>query len=115
MRPRAARAARWCGCGGAGRVSAGAPAGTLPPASPARVGAASASGLPGAAAPAATSGAASGNTYTVQRRDTLVALSRKFYGNDTEWKRILDANKSLLGGDPAKLKPGMKLAIPAKR
>lgn len=70
---------------------------------------------PGAAAPAATSGAASGNTYTVQRGDTLVALSRKFYGNDTEWKRILDANKSLLGGDPAKLKPGMKLAIPAKR
>lgn len=67
-------------------------------------------------APAASSGGGpSGNTYTVQRGDTLVALSRKFYGNDGEWKRILEANKSLLGGDPAKLKPGMKLAIPAKR
>ena len=67
-------------------------------------------------APAASSGGSStGNTYTVQRGDTLVALSRKFYGNDGEWKRILEANKSLLGNDPAKLKPGMKLAIPAKR
>lgn len=68
-----------------------------------------------AEAPAAASGSASGNTYTVQRGDTLVALSRKFYGTDGEWKRILEANKALLGGDPAKLKPGMKLAIPAKR
>lgn len=68
-----------------------------------------------AEAPAAASGGASGNTYTVQRGDTLVALSRKFYGTDGEWKRILEANKTLLGGDPAKLKPGMKLAIPAKR
>jgi nucleoid-associated protein YgaU len=67
-------------------------------------------------APAASSGGSStGNTYTVQRGDTLVALSRKFYGNDGEWKRILEANKALLGNDPAKLKPGMKLAIPAKR
>ena len=66
--------------------------------------------------PAASSGgSSSGNTYTVQRGDTLVALSRKFYGNDGEWKRILEANKALLGNDPAKLKPGMKLAIPAKR
>ena len=56
-----------------------------------------------------------GNAYTVQKGDTLVALSRKFYGGDSEWKRILEANRPLLKGDPASLKPGMKLTIPAKR
>lgn len=56
-----------------------------------------------------------GNSYTVQKGDTLVALSRKFYGGDGDWKRILEANRSLLKGDPASLKPGMKLTIPAKR
>ena len=51
----------------------------------------------------------------MQKGDTLVALSRKFYGGDGDWKRILEANRSLLKGDPASLKPGMKLTIPAKR
>ena len=77
--------------------------------------------LPAGGSPAEATGAApepaaaSGNTYTVQRGDTLVALSRKFYGNDAEWQRILGANKALLGGDAKNLKPGMKLVIPAKR
>ena len=68
-------------------------------------------------APAAAGAPAPGaaNTYTVQRGDTLVALSRKFYGSDADWKRILEANAGLLKGDPAALKPGMKLTIPAKR
>ena len=70
---------------------------------------------PRAAGSVGTATPVEGNAYTVQKGDTLVALSRKFYGGDSEWKRILEANRSLLKGDPASLKPGMKLTIPAKR
>lgn len=55
------------------------------------------------------------NTYTVQKGDTLVAIARKFYGSDAEWKRILEANGTVLKGDANALKPGMKLNIPPKR
>jgi nucleoid-associated protein YgaU len=75
-----------------------------------------AAGAPKAAqAPESAPAPGAANTYTVQRGDTLVALSRKFYGSDADWKRILEANAGLLKGDPAALKPGMKLTIPAKR
>ena len=67
-----------------------------------------------AAAPAGSSTSAP-NTYTVQKGDTLVELSRKFYGNDAEWKRILEANATTLKGDAKAIAPGMKLVIPAKR
>lgn len=68
-----------------------------------------------AAAPAGSSTAAAPNTYTVQKGDTLIELSRKFYGNDAEWKRILEANATTLKGDAKSIAPGMKLVIPAKR
>lgn len=67
------------------------------------------------AAPTSGAGSAATNTYTVQKGDTLVAIARKFYGGDSDWKRILDANSSVLKGDAAALRPGMKLTIPAKR
>jgi nucleoid-associated protein YgaU len=67
------------------------------------------------AAPAGSSTAAAPNTYTVQKGDTLIELSRKFYGNDAEWKRILEANATTLKGDAKAIAPGMKLVIPAKR
>jgi nucleoid-associated protein YgaU len=67
------------------------------------------------AAPAGTAAPAGANTYTVQKGDTLIAISRKFFGSDAEWKRILEANKSVLKGDAGNLQPGMKLTIPAKR
>ena len=68
-----------------------------------------------ASAPAGGASGTSTNTYTVQKGDTLVAIARKFYGGDADWKRILDANSSVLKGDAAALRPGMKLTIPAKR
>jgi len=68
-----------------------------------------------ASAPAGGAASSSTNTYTVQKGDTLVAIARKFYGGDSDWKRILDANSSVLKGDAAALRPGMKLTIPAKR
>lgn len=68
-----------------------------------------------AAAPAGGSSASAPNTYTVQKGDTLMELSRKFYGSEADWKRILDANVTALKGDAKAIAPGMKLVIPAKR
>src|SRR3954467_12457642 len=50
-------------------------------------------------------------TYVVREGDTLASISRKFYKSSGRWKKIRDANKSVLD-DPAKLKPGMTLTIP---
>jgi tetratricopeptide (TPR) repeat protein len=61
-----------------------------------------------AAAPVA---AAAPQTYTVQKGDTLAAISRKFYKNAGQWQKIMDANKDVVP-DPTKLKPGMVLKIP---
>jgi len=50
-------------------------------------------------------------TYVVREGDTLASISRKFYKSSGRWKKIRDANKSVIA-DPAKLKPGMTLTIP---
>jgi LysM repeat protein len=50
-------------------------------------------------------------TYVVREGDTMASISRKFYKSSGRWKKIRDANKSVIN-DPAKLKPGMTLTIP---
>jgi LysM repeat protein len=50
-------------------------------------------------------------TYVVREGDTLASISRKFYKSSGRWKKIQNANKSLID-DPAKLKPGMTLTLP---
>src|SRR3954471_3825872 len=50
-------------------------------------------------------------TYVVREGDTLASISRKFYKSSGRWKKIQNANQSLID-DPAKLKPGMTLVIP---
>ena len=50
-------------------------------------------------------------TYVVREGDTLASISRKFYKTPGRWKKIRDANRSVIV-DPAKLKPGMELTIP---
>ena len=51
--------------------------------------------------------------YTVRAGDTLVAIARKYYGNDGErlWKNIYEANRQVLR-DPNRLAAGQKLVIP---
>jgi len=50
-------------------------------------------------------------TYTVKSGDTLSAISKHFYGNSNEYKKIFDANRDQLS-DPDKIKPGQVLTIP---
>lgn len=50
-------------------------------------------------------------TYVVREGDTLASISRKFYKSSGRWKKIRDANRSVLD-DPTKLKPGTTLTIP---
>jgi tetratricopeptide (TPR) repeat protein len=50
-------------------------------------------------------------TYVVREGDTLASISRRFYKSSGRWKKIRDANKSLID-DPGKVKPGTTLTIP---
>ena len=53
-------------------------------------------------------------TYTVEKGDTLSAISKKFYGDASDYNMIFEANKPMLS-DPDKIYPGQVLRIPAQR
>jgi phage tail protein X len=52
--------------------------------------------------------------YTVKPGDTLSNIALHFYGDGTEpaWRKIYDANRSLISADPNLIKPGEPLTIP---
>lgn len=62
-----------------------------------------------------TSSAAGGDTYEIQSGDTLLTVAEQAYGDATQWRKIYDANKDVIGPDPDKLKIGMKLKVPPKQ
>jgi nucleoid-associated protein YgaU len=53
-------------------------------------------------------------TYTVEKGDTLSAISKKMYGDASDYNMIFEANKPMLS-DPDKIYPGQVLRIPAQR
>lgn len=55
-----------------------------------------------------------GTEYIVQPKDNLWKIAKHFYndGSESKTKLIYEANKEVIGSDPAKIKPGMKLIIP---
>ena len=55
----------------------------------------------------------SGSTHTVAKGETLAAIAERYLGSKGAWKKLYDANKDAIGSDPAKLKVGTKLMIPA--
>lgn len=59
------------------------------------------------------SGTSSNSTryYTVVSGDSLTKISKKYYGTGNDWKKIADANKSLIK-NPNIIYPGWKLVIP---
>ncbi len=55
------------------------------------------------------------NEHVVVSGETLGSIADKAYGNRANWRRIYEANKSVIGDNPSALKVGMKLTIPAKQ
>jgi LysM repeat protein len=53
------------------------------------------------------------STYTVQSGDTLSGISKRFYGDASQYMKIFNANKDQLK-DPDKIQSGQKLVIPAR-
>lgn len=49
--------------------------------------------------------------HTVEKGDTLWAVSKKAYGNGAEYMKIFEANRPMLS-DPDKIYPGQVLRIP---
>ena len=55
---------------------------------------------------------AGGESYTVQKGDTLQKISKKFYGTTQNWYKIYKANKEVLKS-PDRIQPGQMLRIPS--
>jgi hypothetical protein len=51
-------------------------------------------------------------TYTVKKGDTLIGIAKVYYGDPEKWKVIYNANKKVIGKNPAMIKPGQKLSLP---
>ncbi len=81
-----------------------APRTAAPPVSPTHAAAAN-DNLKKAAAPAQ-------DTYTVQSGDSLSKIAKSHYGDAGDWKRIYEANKTLIGANPDLIHPGQRLVIP---
>jgi nucleoid-associated protein YgaU len=54
---------------------------------------------------------AGGKTIKVGPRDTLKSLAVRYYGDETVWTKIYDANKWRIDGD--ELVPGQDCLLPA--
>jgi len=50
-------------------------------------------------------------THVVAKNDTLYSLARQYYGDQSKWKVIWEANKDKIPNKD-KLKPGTELTIP---
>lgn len=49
---------------------------------------------------------------TVKKGDSLWKIAKKAYGDGSQYKKIYEANKYIIGSNPNLIKPGQKLIIP---
>lgn len=54
------------------------------------------------------------NTYSVKAGDSLSSIAGKYYGDETKWRIIYEANRDVIGNDPGALELGARLRIPPK-
>lgn len=59
----------------------------------------------------APSPAGGGRFYVVAKGDSLSKISKMFYGDANQWKRIFDANRDVIRNADL-IQPGWKLRIP---
>jgi nucleoid-associated protein YgaU len=50
--------------------------------------------------------------YVVQPGDTLRSIAQDHYGDASQWPRIYDANRDVIGSDPDALQAGTTLKLP---
>jgi LysM domain len=68
---------------------------------------------PSAAPTASPPAEAAGSTeYVVQAGDTLRSIAEEQYGDASQWPRIYDANRDVIGSDPNTLIAGTTIKIP---
>ncbi len=60
---------------------------------------------------ASVAGGQSARRYTVKAGDSLSKISKQFYGNANDYKKIFDANRNVLT-NPDRIQPGQELVIP---
>ena len=82
-----------------------------PAAAPAAPSAAPAAAKP-QAVPVSQAAPSDGETYTVQKGDSLSKIAKHHLGDANAWRRIYEANKATIGDNPDKIFPGQKLKIP---
>jgi len=51
-------------------------------------------------------------TYTVKKGDCLWKIAQKFYGKGSDYTKLYEANKSVVGSNPNLIYPGQVLTIP---
>lgn len=62
--------------------------------------------------PDLTSGPQHTRTHVVAQGDTLGKIAAKFYGSSSQWRKVYDANKEVIGRNPDVIHVGQKLVIP---
>lgn len=63
-------------------------------------------------ADASTAAPKKAKTYTVKKGDCLSAIARSVYGDASQWKKIYEANKGIIGKNPNLIFPGQTYTIP---
>lgn len=53
-----------------------------------------------------------GTAYTVRKGDSLWTIAQAFYGNAAQYNRIYEANRDVIGSNPAFIYQGQVLTIP---
>ena len=51
-------------------------------------------------------------TYVVKKGDNLWNISKSFYGNGNQWRKIYNANKKVIGSNPNLIYPKQRYVIP---
>ena len=52
------------------------------------------------------------STYEVKQGDSLFTIAKEVYGDSSQYMKIYNANKGIIGSDPTQLTAGMILTIP---
>ncbi len=92
-------------------TSPAAAGGTTNPPAIGRSDAAGRTASPNSVRPAGAARAAAAS-YTVREGDTFYSIARKTLGDERRWKELFQKNRTMVKGDPKRLRAGMVLMLP---